>query len=67
MIDFKVNDRVKVSAMAHGFGGDKYGTVTGVSQFMGQPIIDVKYDEPTPDGRPGITLTNTSLIEKINK
>lgn len=63
-IDFKVGDRVFVSATATGIGIDIPGAITHIEDCLGQPIISIRFDRPLPN-RYGITVTNPGVIYKI--
>ena len=49
----KVYDRVIVPPEATGLGYDIEAVVEKVETFMGQTLVTVNYDRPTPDGRGG--------------
>ena len=63
--DFKLHDRVQVSATATGTGESPSGTIVHIEQCLGWPVISIDYDTPTSDGRTGITLINPGLITKL--
>lgn len=63
--EFKVGDRVVVSAEAHGCGRDLAGRVIKVEEFLGSIIVTVKYDGISPAGRAGICLSNLGMLRKI--
>lgn len=63
-IDFKVGDRVFVSATATGINLDIPGTITDIEECLGHPIISIRYDRPL-HGRMGIAVSNPGVIYKI--
>jgi hypothetical protein len=64
MKQFKIGQRVIVSALLTGTGERPHGTVTDVYEFARETFVEVHYDAPTIDGRLGCTVTNLGLIEK---
>lgn len=64
--DFKVGDRVIVSATATGTGEDMPGWITDIEYFAGCTIISINYDRPTLIGDRGKCLINLGLITKIS-
>lgn len=64
-IDFKVNDRVRVSATATGTKEMPTGWIDKIEYSLGWPVVSVIYDAATSDGKAGITVTNIGLITKL--
>ena len=64
----KVGQRVAVLPEATGYGNPYNGFITNIETMrihgMLQPFVTVDFDEPTPDGRRGITISNMRLIEQ---
>ncbi len=63
--EFKVGDRVIVSATATDAGEDMPGWITDIEYFAGRTFISITYDCPTPGGNRGKCLINLGLITKI--
>lgn len=63
--DYKVNDRVLVSATATGTREIPTGWIDKIEYCLGWPVVSVTYDAATSDGKTGITLTNIGLITKL--
>lgn len=59
--------RVMVPAAATGDETDHFGTIEAVTVSMGQIYVDVLYDKPDKKGRPGISMNNLDLIQKLAK
>lgn len=64
--DFKVGDRVVVSATVTGTGEDMHGWITDIEFFAGHTYISITYDWPTAIGDRGTCVVNPGLITKID-
>ena len=62
--EFKVGDRVYVTATATGLGVDIPGVISGIEVFCDRTFISILYDRLQPSGR-GIIIRNPGLIYKI--
>ncbi len=58
----KIGDRVIVDATATGDGVHHHGVIVDIYEFARTPYVDVKFDEPDGQGRPGIIVTNIRLM-----
>lgn len=63
----KLGQHVEVSAAATGYGLAYQGTITKIETMrihgMLQPFVTIDFDDNTPNGRRGITITNMQLVE----
>lgn len=59
-----VGDRVIVDAAVTGDGIHHSGVIEDIYDFLRTSIVDVHFDEPTPRGTWGATVTNLALIRK---
>lgn len=64
--DFKVGDRVLVSALVTGTGEEMPGWISDIEFFAGRTFISVNYDRPTSIGDRGTCVVNPGLISKID-
>lgn len=64
--DFKVGDRVLVSALVTGTGEEMPGWISDIEFFAGHTLISINYDRPTAIGDFGTCVVNPGLIKKIN-
>ena len=60
----RVGDRVIVDAAVTGDGVHHHGVVEDIYDFIRTSFFDVHFDEPTPLGVWGATVTNPGLIRK---
>jgi hypothetical protein len=60
----KVGERVIVDAAVTGDGIHHHGFIEDIYDFARTSFIDVHFDEPTPWGVLGTTVTNPGLIRK---
>lgn len=65
--DFKVGDRVVVSASITRTGKNMPGRIDSVDRLYGDgPVfVSIRYDHPTIVSGPGVCLSNLSLIFKV--
>jgi len=56
--EFKLGDRVIVSAAVTGYGEDMHGVVSDVEVFAKTLFVTVTFDKYLPDGTNGRTITN---------
>lgn len=59
-----IGERVIVSAAVTGDGIDHHGVIEDIYDFFRESFVDVHFDEPTPWGTWGATVTNLGLIRK---
>lgn len=64
--DFKVGDRVLVSALVTGTGEEMPGWISDIEYFAGRTYISITYDRPTYIGNRGTCVDNPGLITKID-
>lgn len=62
--EFKVGDRVIVSAYVTGTGENMPGWIDSIERFCGQTLIIVSYERPTAVGEIGAMVRNPYLISK---
>ena len=60
--EFKLGDRVIVSAAVTGYGEDMHGVVSDVEVFAKTLFVTVTFDQYLPDGTNGRTITNIGMI-----
>ena len=60
----KVGERVIVNAAVTGDGIHHHGFIEDIYDFARESFFDVHFDEPTPWGVWGATVTNLGLIRK---
>ena len=60
----KIGERVIVSAAVTGDGVHHSGVIEDVCEFLRETFFDVHFDEPTPWGTWGATVTNLGMIRK---
>lgn len=60
--EFKLGDRVIVSAAVTGYGEDMHGVVSDVEVFAKTLFVTVTFDKYLPDGTNGRTITNIGMI-----
>lgn len=59
-----VGERVIVDAAVTGDGSHHTGVIEDIYDFARASFIEVRFDEPTPWGVWGTTVTNPGLIRK---
>jgi hypothetical protein len=59
-------DRVIVPAMVDGFGENRSGRVIEVKPCFGRTLVEVRYENPDPNGRTGIVVYEHQVI-KVKK
>lgn len=64
MSDFKVGDKVSVSATATGLGIDQIGYVSKVKPILGRTLISIDYIKPDSNGGMGICV-NACHVKKL--
>jgi hypothetical protein len=62
----KKGNKVIVPAMVDGFGEDRSGRVIEVKPCFGRTLVEVRYENPDPNGRMGIVVYEHQVI-KITK
>lgn len=60
----KIGERVIVSAAVTGDGEQHNGWITDIYEFMRETFVEVKFDSPATDGRPGCIVNNLGMIRK---
>ena len=60
----KIGERVIVDAAVTGDGEQHKGWIADVYEFMRVTFVEVKFDSPAADGRPGCIVNNLRLIKK---
>ena len=58
----KVGERVIVDAAVTGDGVHHHGVIEDIYDFARASFVDVHFDEPTPRGSWGATVTNLGMI-----
>lgn len=64
--DYKVGERVVVSATVTGTGEEKPGWISDIEYYAGNTYISITYDRPTAIGDRGTCVVNLGLIKKID-
>lgn len=64
--DYKVGERVVVSATVTGTGEDMPGWITDIEFYAGHTYISITYERPTAIGDRGTCVVNLDLIKKID-
>ncbi len=67
MKEIQIGERVIVDAAVTGDGFHHTGVIEDVYEFARAMFAEVHFDEPTPWGRWGVTVTNLGLIRKEEK
>ncbi|MBR0276279.1 MAG: hypothetical protein IJQ76_08730 [Prevotella sp.] len=60
-----VGERVIVDAAVTGDGIHHTGVIEDIYDFLRTSYIDVHFDDPTPWGKVGVTITNLEMIRKV--
>lgn len=60
----RVGERVIVDAAVTGDGEQHRGWIADVYEFLRETFVEVKFDSPAADGRPGCLVSNLGLIRK---
>lgn len=60
----KIGERVVVDAAVTGDGVHHHGVIEDIYDFARATFVEVRFDEPTPRGEWGTTVTNPSLIRE---
>jgi hypothetical protein len=60
----RVGERVIVDAAVTGDGVHHSGVIEDIYDFIDSSFVDVHFDEPTPWGVWGVTVTNLGMIRK---
>jgi len=60
----RVGERVIVDAAVTGDGMHHSGVIEDIYDFARDSFVDVHFDEPTPWGTWGATVTNLGMIRK---
>lgn len=60
----KIGERVIVSAAVTGDGEQHNGWIADVYEFLRETFVEVKFDSPAADGRPGCIVNNLGMIRK---
>lgn len=60
----KIGERVIVSAAVTGDGKQHKGWIADVYEFLRETFVEVKFDSPAADGRPGCVVSNLGMIRK---
>lgn len=59
-----IGERVIVSAAATGDGEQHRGWIADVYEFLRETFVEVRFDSPAADGRPGCVVSNLGMIRK---
>lgn len=59
-----IGERVVVDAAVTGDGEHHSGWVTDVYEFTRAEFVEVTFDHPAADGRPGCVVNNLGMIRK---
>lgn len=59
-----IGDRVIVDAVVTGDGVHHHGEIIDIYEFARASFVEVHFDEPTPWGTWGTTVTNLGMIRK---
>lgn len=62
--DMNIGQRVIVSAAVTGDGVQHKGWIADIYEFTNKTFIEVKFDSPAADGRPGCLVSNLGMIRK---
>ena len=57
-----IGERVIVSAAVTGDGEQHNGWIVDVYEFLRETFVEVKFDSPAADGRPGCIVNNLGMI-----
>lgn len=60
----RVGERVIVDAAVTGDGEQHRGWIADVYEFLRETFVEVKFDSPAADGRPGCVVSNLGMIRK---
>lgn len=60
----KIGERVIVSAAVTGDGEQHNGWIVDVYEFLRETFVEVEFDSPTADGRPGCVVSNQGMLRK---
>ena len=60
----RIGERVVVDAAVTGDGDQHRGWIADVYEFMRETFVEVKFDRPAADGRPGCVVNNLGMIRK---
>lgn len=60
----RIGERVAVSAAVTGDGEQHKGWIADIYEFMRVTFVEVKFDRPAADGRPGCLVSNLEMIRK---
>lgn len=63
----KIGERVIVDAAVTGDGIHHTGVIVDIYDFSRASFVEVHFDEPTPWGTWGTTVTNLAMIRKEGK
>lgn len=59
-----VGERVIVDAAVTGDGEHHKGWIADIYEFLRETFVEVKFDSPAADGRPGCIVNNLGMIRK---
>lgn len=60
----RVGERVIVDAAVTGDGEQHRGWIADIYEFLRETFVEVKFDSPAADGRPGCVVSNLGMIRK---
>ena len=60
----RLGERVVVDAAVTGDGEHHKGWIADIYEFLRETFVEVKFDSPAADGRPGCIVNNMGMIRE---